>query len=151
MLFLLQVGCATSQQLVAHAFSFDARLDSPGIEVLDYRYGESQVSGTSARATNVPGQVAQYANVNGPMLRGDSLYVKWRDKGTGVVYEESVDLRPRVPADIREHRIHFVVQGAQLFVYLISPQRRGVGTAPNGPRRYSHLDVLTIYPGRPPG
>lgn len=56
------------------------------------------------------------------MPRGDTLYVKWRIKASGAVHEDTVDLRKRMPSDITDHRIHFVVKGPQLYVYLISPQ-----------------------------
>jgi len=80
------------------------------------------------------------------MLRGDFLYVKWRIKSTGQVYEDTVDLRRRLPADITDHRIHFIVKGPQLYVYLITPERRPPDMPPNGPRPYQYLKTITIYP-----
>lgn len=83
------------------------------------------------------------------MLRGDSLYVKWRVKSSGRVYEDTVDLRNRLPRDIKDHRIYFVIKGEQLYVYLISPQRRPSDVPPNGPGMYRHRIVKTIYPDQP--
>ncbi len=40
---LLLAGCATNSEVVDHAFSFDVRYDSQDAEVLDYRYGASQL------------------------------------------------------------------------------------------------------------
>ena len=40
------VACANGPQVVDHAFGFDAVADSPGIDVLDYRYGQSNMIGT---------------------------------------------------------------------------------------------------------
>jgi hypothetical protein len=142
-------GYATGQSLTRHAFSFDARRDSPNVEVLDYRYGNSKLVGTRAEEPLVKdGQIAQMTNVTGPMLRGDSLYVKWRIKKSGEVYEDTVDLRSRLPTDITNHRLYFVVKGTQLYVYLISPEteKRAESELPGPLRKYSDLKVTTIYP-----
>lgn len=83
------------------------------------------------------------------MLRGDFLYVKWRNERTGQVYEDTVDLRQRLPADIAKHRIHFIIKGPQLYVYLISPEPRPPNMPVNGPRMYRNLKSTLIYPGKP--
>jgi len=57
------------------------------------------------------------------MLPGDSLYVKWRIKSTSEVYDDTVDLKSRLPEDIANNRIHFIIKGSQLYVYLITPER----------------------------
>jgi len=81
------------------------------------------------------------------MLRGDFLYVKWRNKGTGQVYEDNVDLRQRLPANIVDHRIHFIIKGSKLYVYLISmKERRTSDVTPTGPEMYDHLKNIRIYP-----
>jgi hypothetical protein len=63
--------------------------------------------------------------------------------------EETVDLRYRLPRDITDHRVYFIVRGPQLYVYLISPERRPPDMPGNGPRVYSHLKTTTIYPDQP--
>ena len=146
LLFTLS-ACSTTPQVVDHAFSFDATADSPDVEVLDYRYGDSQVP----TARNPPQMLAlgksfQGTNIMGPMRRGDSLYVKWRIRSTGEVHEDTVDLRPRLPNDMTHHRIYFIIRGPQLYVYLISPERRPKDAAPIGPAIYSYLKTLAIYP-----
>lgn len=96
------------------------------------------------------------------MLRGDFLYVKWRLKQTGEVYEDTVDLKSRLPADITDHRIHFVIRGPQLYVYLISPERLNPNPCPSQEalrklakteapgdrifRMYCNLKITTLYP-----
>jgi hypothetical protein len=92
------------------------------------------------------GRSLQGAGIRGEMRRGDFLYVKWRIKSTGQVYEDIVDLRHRLPADITNHRIHFIIKGPQLYVYLITPERRPPDVLPNGPRPYQYLRTITIYP-----
>jgi hypothetical protein len=77
--------------------------------------------------------------------------VKWRLKTTGVVYEDTADLRKQLSGDITGHRIYFVIKGPQLFVYLVPPESKklSAGAPPNGPKMYRDLDVKTIYPDSP--
>lgn len=145
-------ACATGPKLVEHGFSFDARQDRPEVELLDYRYGDSRQPGARADPARVAeGRIGQQWSVYGAMLRGDSLYVKWRIKKTGQIYEDTVDLRSRLPAAIADHRIHFDIKESQLYVYLISPERRPRDMPPNGPREFDYLKVFTIYPDQPQG
>ena len=146
---ILLAACA-SNSLVDHAFSFNAPRESPDVEVLDYRYGDSkQPTARNPESLLKQGRSLQSAGIHGEMLRGDFLYVKWRLRDTGQVYEDEVDLRHRLPADITNHRIHFLIKGPQLYVYLISPERRPADVPPNGPRTYQYLKTLTIYPDQP--
>lgn len=136
---------AWASGLVFHEFSFDATRESPEAEVLDYRYGDSRQP--SARASDYDkehGSVRQSVGIHGDMLRGDTLYVKWRIKSSGTVYEDTVDLKSLLPRDISKHRVHFIVNGDQLFVHLITPERRPPDVPPNGPREYQYLKVITL-------
>jgi hypothetical protein len=148
--FIVGLGlcaCIGHAQIVEHSFSFDAISDSPDVEVLDYRYGDSkQPMARNPEYLLKEGRSLQRTSINGEMLRGDFLYVKWRVKSTGQAYEDNVDLRQRLPPDITEHRIHFIIRGPQLYVYLVTPQRRPPDVAPNGPRPYQYLRTITIYP-----
>jgi hypothetical protein len=138
---ILASACGVA--MVQHAFSFDVAEDSPGIEILDYRYGGSKQPG----ARPYPGRkAAQRTNIIGSMLRADELYVKWRVLSTDREYEETVDLRKRLPADIKDHRIHFAVKGPQLYVYLITPEPNPRG-GPVYVRPYGHKKTLVIFPG----
>ena len=83
------------------------------------------------------------------MRVGGSLFVKWRIKSTGAVHEDTVDLRPRLPPDITDHRVHFIVRGSRLHVYLISPRHRPPDMPPIGPRAYRYLKATVIYPDQP--
>ncbi|WP_143751344.1 hypothetical protein [Collimonas sp. PA-H2] len=114
------VACAIEPRVVDHSFAFDAIRDSPEIEVLDYRYGDSKLEGAkNPDWVRAEGRSLQMANTNGPMRIGDSLYVKWRLKSTGEIYQDTVDLRRRLPSDMKDQRIYFIVKGSQLYVYLI--------------------------------
>ena len=80
------------------------------------------------------------------MLRPDELFVKWRLRSSGEVFQDTVDLRKRLPADITNQTIYFVVNGRQLYVFLISKELRPPNEPPTGPRMYRHARVRTLYP-----
>jgi len=159
--------CATGgPQLVDHAFGFDAVRDSPDAQILDYRYGDSQLPGARASKSEIRREVVrQGTNINGPMRRGDSLYVKWRIKSTGQIYEDTVDLKSRLPRDITHDRIHFIVKGSQLYVYLITSEKLRPNPCPPPIERhklrksvnpndrifatYCSLKIATLYPDQP--
>lgn len=145
-MLVLLGACATGSNVVNHAFGFNTSEDAQDGEVLDYRYGDSKLPVRAPESSVREGKPSVFNNVNGPMLKGDFLYVKWRNKASGQVYEDTVDLRQRLPANIEDHRIHFTVRGSQLYVYLISPERRPSNMAPNGPSKYNYRKVFTIYP-----
>lgn len=140
-------GCAIPPQRAHHSFSFDARLDSPDVEVLDYRYGDPDQHGERAPKWQLQeGDIRQSTGVYGLIEVGRSLYVKWRIKETGEIFEDNVDLRKRLPPDMEGFRVYFVIKKTQLYVYLISPEPRPLGF-PRGPlKEFTHLKVFTIYP-----
>ena len=147
-------ACASSEEIVDHSFAFDALNDSPGVQVLDYRYGSSKLPGAAnPYYLRKEGRSVQRTNTTGPMRRGDSLYVKWRTLNDNKVYEETVDLRRRLPRDITDSKVYFLIRSSQLYVYLVLPRPRPPNVLPNGPPKYHAQYVLTIYPdtanGRP--
>jgi hypothetical protein len=146
------VACASSRRsVVYHAFSFDAVHDSPNIEVLKHRYGNSKNPGARSRSfePGFPEEVEGGTGVTGAMLVGDFLYVKWRIKGTTDVFEDTVDLRRRLPANMDGNEIRFVVKDRQLYVYLISSEAAPPGWPTNGPPGYEDKKTYQIYPGYP--
>ena len=135
--------------MVRHHFSFDTITDSPDAGVLDYQYGSSGQFGTHANKGKVQsGGVFAAWNTAGVMPRGEFLYVKWRLRQSGEIHEDKVDLQSRLPADITNHRIHFMVKGPQLYIYLISPEtEKRPAASPLGPlRMYGDLKQIQIYP-----
>ena len=130
-----------------HSFSFDARHDSPDIEVLDYQYGNIRHVGTSANKESISlGESFPATNTSGPMPRGEFLFVKWRIKKTGEIYQDKVDLTARLPANIEGLRVHFVVKGKQLCVYLIWPPDGHPLPGEGLVKQYSSLKQIQIYP-----
>jgi hypothetical protein len=128
-------ACATEKYMF-HSFSFDALKESPDVEVVNYEYGAKSAyekeGGVGLRPATYQlerGETFSGAGITGTFPKGDYLYVKWRIKSTGRIFEDRVDLTTRLPQDITQHTIHFVIVGMQLFVYLIPP--------PNGFDTYS--------------
>lgn len=141
------VACASRPELVDHAFGFDLTMDhQENVEVLDYRYGNSKLPVFAPPDLVAKGHDFGSANVIGPMVRGDFLYVKWRLKDTGQIYEETVGLKKRLPKDITDCRITFLIRGSQLFVYLVTPKPLPDRESPNGPHMYRGRKVITLYP-----
>jgi hypothetical protein len=144
---LVAGACASGPAVVDHAFGFDARVDSPGIEILDYRYGEFFKNSPVFRDQ---GLIPQSGNNNGPMPLGDTLTVKWRIKATGQEFEDTVNLKPRLPANMERQRVYFVVQDTQLHVYLTDLTTHKPASMPIvGPFRVQSYVTRQIYPDAP--
>lgn len=141
-------ACASGPAVVDHAFGFDARVDSPGIEILNFRYGASGMPGTSGDVSiRQFGRSPQVTGINGPFPLGDTLYVKWRIKSTGKEFEETVDLKSRLPSNMKRHEVYFVVQGAQLYVYLTDLTTPKPAAMPIvGPFKVQSYVTRQIYP-----
>ena len=147
---LVSGACASGPVVVDHAFGFDAPQDSPGIEIVYYRYGNTKGPFISADlAIRQFGKSMQGTNINGPMPLGDTLTVKWRIKATGQEFEDTVNLKPRLPSDMANQRIHFSVKESQLFVYVIDPVPRPADWPVVGPRKFQYEKVTQIYPDAP--
>lgn len=145
--FFSLTACATGGNMVHHSFGFDTNEDSPDIEVLDYQYGDGTVFGTHADKERIMlGQVFPAGNISGNIPRGDTLYVKWRDKHSHHIYEDKVDLKNRMPRDISGLTVYFMIKGPQLYVYLIYPGLKDA-SVPKGPvRMYQDQKQVQIYP-----
>jgi hypothetical protein len=125
-LFFVLTGCASGQgaKLVNHSFNFDGWYDGwqGTVELLEYAYGD-QYSMVRNKASDGRSAGVQ-SGVSGPMPVGEFLFVKWRIKTTGEVLEQRVDLRERLPKDMTNHELTFLVDGRQLFVYVVTPERK---------------------------
>lgn len=147
---LAMPGCALGPRMVDHAFGFDARMDSPGVEILAFRYGAGDYLATHGEVTAQYGLPRQGANINGPMRLGDTLHVRWRLKATGQQFEETVDLKAVLQREMKRQHIRFVAQDWTLFVYLIDPVPRPADWPVIGPRKYQYEQVTKIHPAPPP-
>lgn len=145
---VLLFACEAS--IVDHSFEFNTLEDSPGVRILNYRYGDTKHPGGGYTEEQIKlDQLAQRTGITGPMRRPESLYVKWLLLGENKVYEDTVDLRNRLPRDFTDCKVYFMVQGPQLYVYLINRGRRPLEYPPNGPSKFRDYPVLTLYPGQP--
>jgi hypothetical protein len=153
-------ACA-DDRIVFHSLSYDPAVDSPGIELLACRYGDTLGTATAQEiARGKKSLDTEFCtNGGGEMLIGDFLYVKWRDKATQQVHEDRVDLKSRLPStkEMRGTTVYFLIDENKLYVYLVPYQdaedklnRRPENKAPNGPSGYEYLDVKTLYPDNDP-
>lgn len=154
LLTILLTACST-ERVVFHSFGFDVRGSVPAVKVLNYRYGTSNLIGTHPdRLYLANGHVEQSSHVSGNMTVGDHLYVKWKIKNTGTVYEKTVNLRNRLPDNIKDHYVMFYISGDQLYIYLIDPEFLPVGAAEqvpvDSPSAYLpwtyHRRYIMLYP-----
>lgn len=123
LLFAL-AGCATGQsgELVNHSFNFDGWNDGwqATSELLEYAYGDQY---TEVQGKAKDGHSAGVTSgVSGSMPVGEFLFVKWKLKATGEVFEQRVDLKDRLPKDMSGHELTFLMDGRQLYVYVVTPQ-----------------------------
>lgn len=111
-------SCATGPKLVYHTFSFDGRHDgwAEQVSLLEYRYGDQY---NLVQKKNEEG-LGYGTNVNSDMPVAEFLYVRWRLKATGEVIEDRVDLRQRLPKDMYRQELTFVIDGRQLYVYIVT-------------------------------
>lgn len=142
LLALMISACASS--VISHRFEFQG-FDSPGIRILDYRYGDSLQPSARAREADVAADtVTQGAAITGEMLRGDYLYVRWRNNSTGIAYEATVDLKRRLPRDIEGKTITFQIQERRLRVFLATWELRPPEMPMIGPKRYLPYKVFLV-------
>jgi hypothetical protein len=140
-------ACAGGPRLVQHTFAFDVIADSPDVELLDYRYGNSKLPVTSPSDWALKGgRIRQQGGTSGAMPVGESLYVKWLVKTTGVVLSDTVNLVDRLPKNITNHELYFVIRGQQLHLYLVGPDPRPANFPIVGPKKYQYQKVYSIYP-----
>lgn len=151
-------ACSTPENTAFHSFSFDTRSAVPAVEVLDYQYGSSGGTGTRPPKWALDaGRPFYFDGVTGAIPVGDSLYVKWRIKATGEIREDTVDLRHRLPSEMKDKRVAFYIVGKQLYVYVADRDFLPVGAPevipPGAPIRdlpfTYHTKYQIIYPDQP--
>ena len=153
---LMLAACATGPKLVAHSFNFSGRDDGwmNSVALLAYAYGDQYYrvrndidkprSGVFAGKDRLPPS----DSVSGPMPVGDFLYVKWRLLETGEVLEKKVDLKGRLPSNMTNHELTFAIDGRELYVYVVTPQRQSLGVKQRTHRNWTSRYRVTyqIFP-----
>ena len=130
-------GCAAvGPRQPDHSFAFDGWYDgwAKQVDLLEYRYGNKEQM--TFRVVK-PGEASlnRQSIISGSMPIGEFLYVKWRIKETGEVLEDRVDLRQLLPWNMGNHKVTFVIDGRQLYVYLVT----------NQPKPYRSPPILKTY------
>lgn len=117
-------GCAGMggmPQQPDHSFSFDGQFDgwAKQVDLLEYRYGSpARTTGDSVKPGST--SLGYRSPVISAMPAGEFLFVKWRIKATGEVLEDRVDLRPLLPRSMDKQTVTFVIDGRQLYIYLVT-------------------------------
>ena len=148
MMNALTPAAAIAADLPLYSFDFDLQQDDQHAVVLDFWYGNSR----SDWWINLPNEYVKQGtrlgseHVTQQMPPGGLLYVKWSNTDTRKVFEDTVDLRHRLPKNIENHKVYLMIRGAQLYVYLVSPERRSPDLPSDGPSMYDYRKVTTIYP-----
>lgn len=131
-------ACAVKPKEVWQKFTFDGQNDgwAETVDLLEYAYGDGygmvQNSIFNPRNSNYKelSSLPAQTGINGSMPVGEFLYVKWRVRATKQIYEERIDLRQRLPANMADHGLTFVIDGSQLYAYVITPKGKPYGTPP---------------------
>lgn len=109
------------QQRAFHSLEFQPKTDSVDIQALFYRYGSSNEFGMRTSAEQaVIGESVAGISISGNLPIGEDFYVKWRVISSGRIYEDLVDLRSRLPLIMTKQEIRPIIEGGQLYIYLIS-------------------------------
>jgi hypothetical protein len=152
-------ACGEERRFAFHGVDYYQAVDMPQVDILDCLYGDGLGAHTRQEVESGKARRGENCGTAGNMPIGDFLYVKWRDKATGQVYEDKVDLRKRLPSpkEMHDTTVYFLIDENQLYVYLIPHTEWGTklnysppGKAPNGPDSTKHLDVKTLYPDNSP-
>jgi hypothetical protein len=132
-------ACASASNLPWQQFTYDAINDGwfEKVDLLEYSYGDKDrmlmrsLSDKPNYAVRDGQSLPSRNNINGPAPVGDFLFVKWRDRATQRVYEQRVDLRDRLPKNMNNHGLTFLIEANILYVYyfdLDKPKKKEVKT-----------------------
>jgi hypothetical protein len=155
MTLVLATACATKVAEPWHKFAFDGWNDKwyPAHELLEYSYGDKyrMVRASVIKPENPIHEGKELLpptqGVSGPMPVGDFISVKWRIKATGELVEARVDLLQLLPKDMTDHGLTFVIEGKQLYVYVITTKVRNSDLPPNKKTSLSrYRETFEIYP-----
>lgn len=149
-LLAMAAGCASPVQSAGtaqyHAFGFDAYADSPDTEILAFKYGPGGIPQLQSPFWKDATDARQAVGIHATMSIEGGLYVKWRLRSTGQIFEDTVDLRAVLQRDLTNQRVYFVAQGNKLFVYLSDLSKQKPQYEPIvGPFRIQLYPTQLIY------
>lgn len=142
------ISHGTKPERVDYAFAFNVR-DMRDVEILDYWLKTERPDYTftpNFYHTKKGKEIIQAEGTNGRFAKPTMLYVKWRIKSTGQEYQDTVNVRQRLPKDIAGSTFTFLIDGAQLNVYLATRELRPKDWPIQGDILYKNRKVLLLYP-----
>jgi len=132
---------------VDYSFVFNVR-DMPDVEILDYWLKTERVDYTFT-PSYYNKKIIQGEGTSGLAAKPTELYVKWRIKSSGQEYQDTVNVRQRLPKDMAGSTFTFLIKGAQLNVYLATRELRPADWPIQGDILYKNRKVLLLYPDQP--
>jgi hypothetical protein len=124
-LVLLAACAAAGPKTVWHSFAAEGWKDNwdQHVQLLEYRYENGQAS--MGRKAGEGLDFGTTVAISGDMPVAYALYLKWRLKKSNEIHEKRIDLRTLLPEDMLNHKITFVIEGDQVYVYLVTPKGKG--------------------------
>jgi hypothetical protein len=115
------VGCAMAQKMAYQTIEFNTSTESTDVDILDWQYGEHgyvdenhQRLPRASKSSVEKGEPQGGGGHTGVMPVGDFLYVKWRVKNTGELHEVRASLVNKLPLNMHNYTIHWLVKDSQL-------------------------------------
>jgi hypothetical protein len=136
-------GCGAMSNQVGYSFGYGDRGENNGLEILDYKYGDIDRASPQDVADH---HIGQTGHIYGRYPLGDYLYVKWKDTRTGLIMEETADLKGKFPAHMEDKNLHFLIENGKLKIYVISDQLHGKEDSACPVLVYSEFNCKKIYP-----
>ena len=124
-LVLALTACSAVSNIVdnrtLHSINFRPGRDTVNVELLYYRYGSANEFGLrTTPAEAVAGLAIAGVQMTGELPVGADFYAKWRVVSTGQIIEDTVNLKSRLPFYMHKQEIRPIIEGSQLYIYLIS-------------------------------
>ena len=137
----------TQPERVYYSFEFSVR-DMQDVEIIDYWLKTDRPDYTfkNPESYKKQGKCKQISSDNGLYAKPTILYIKWRLKSTGQEYQDTVDVRQRLPKDMAGSTFTFLIKGSQLNVYLATRELRPADWPIQGPSVHRINKVLLLYP-----
>ncbi|MCW5655727.1 hypothetical protein [Hydrogenophaga sp.] len=117
------------------------------MQLQEYSYGD-QYHMVRAKVKADKAFLPPATHISAPMPVGEFLYVRWRLKDTGEMIEHRVDLRGRLPKNMSLQTLTFVIEGKNLYVYLVTDKPKKYWGEPPILKTYRSEPNITyeIYP-----
>jgi hypothetical protein len=120
-------ACAVTTVPEWHSFEFDAVFEMNDIEIVDFRYGNGPAFPIRTRCMPVSereDKCLQGTSANLLTEIGETLWVKWKIKSSGLVFEDTIEIKKLLPKSINGMTIFFIIRDKQLSLYLNTFQPR---------------------------